>query len=100
VHESKGKTITPWILFTIFVLGPCEPLIPILMYPAAKNNVGGLILVTSIFAAVTIATMMVVVYVTSTGIKLIPMKKMEKYSHAIAGAIILFSGLGIQFLGL
>ena len=70
------------------------------MYPAAKNNVGGLILVTSIFAAVTIATMMVVVYVTSTGIKLIPMKKMEKYSHAIAGAIILFSGLGIQFLGL
>ena len=100
VHESKGKTITPWILFTIFVLGPCEPLIPILMYPAAKNNVGGLILVTLIFATVTISTMMVVVYVTSTGIKLIPLKKMEKYSHALAGAIILFSGLGIQFLGL
>ncbi len=100
VHESKSKSITPWILFTIFVLGPCEPLIPILMYPAAKNNIGGLMLVTSIFAMVTIATMMVVVYVTSTGIKLIPMKKMEKYSHAIAGAIILFSGLGIQFLGL
>jgi len=100
VHENKGKTITPWILFTIFVLGPCEPLIPILMYPAAKNNIGGLILVTLIFAAVTIATMMAVVYVTSTGIKLIPLKKMEKYSHAIAGAIILFSGLGIQFLGL
>ena len=100
VHESKGKTITPWILFTIFVLGPCEPLIPILMYPAAKNNIGGLILVTLIFAVVTISTMMVVVYITSTGIKLIPMKKMEKYSHALAGAIILFSGLGIQFLGL
>ena len=100
VHESKGKTITPWILFTIFVLGPCEPLIPILMYPAAKNNMGGLILVTLIFSVVTISTMMVVVYVTSTGIKLIPLKKMEKYSHALAGAIILFSGLGIQFLGL
>ena len=100
VHESKGKTITPWILFTIFVLGPCEPLIPILMYPAAKNNIGGLILITLIFAVVTISTMMVVVYVTSTGIKLIPLKKMEKYSHALAGAIILFSGLGIQFLGL
>ncbi|MBC8415508.1 MAG: sulfite exporter TauE/SafE family protein [Candidatus Cloacimonetes bacterium] len=100
VHESKGKTITPWILFTIFVLGPCEPLIPILMYPAAKNNMGGLILVTLIFSVVTISTMMVVVYITSTGIKLIPLKKMEKYSHALAGAIILFSGLGIQFLGL
>ena len=100
MHENKKKNITPWILFTIFVLGPCEPLIPILMYPAAKNNIGGLILVTLIFAAVTIATMMAVVYVTSTGIKLIPLKKMEKYSHAIAGAIILFSGIGIQFMGL
>ena len=28
------------------------------------------------------------------------MKKMERYSHAIAGFIIMFSGLGIQFLGL
>ncbi len=100
VHENKNKSITPWILFTIFVLGPCEPLIPILMYPAAKNNIGGLILITLIFATVTITTMMVIVFVTSTGIKLIPMKKMEKYSHALAGAIILFSGLGIQFLGL
>jgi len=26
VHEKTGKkNITPWILFTIFVLGPCEP---------------------------------------------------------------------------
>lgn len=99
-HENKNKSITPWILFTIFVLGPCEPLIPILMYPAAKNNIGGLILITLIFATVTITTMMIIVFVTSTGIKLIPMKKMEKYSHALAGAIILFSGLGIQFLGL
>jgi len=29
VHDSKAKkNITPWILFTIFVFGPCEPLIP------------------------------------------------------------------------
>jgi len=38
-HESAVKAnITPWILFTIFVLGPCEPLIPLLMYPAAKES--------------------------------------------------------------
>ena len=100
IFESFRGNLAAWILFTIFVLGPCEPLIPILMYPAAKNNISGLILITLIFATVTITTMMVIVFVTSTGIKLIPMKKMEKYSHALAGAIILFSGLGIQFLGL
>ncbi len=99
-HVHGKKNVTPWILFTIFVLGPCEPLIPILMYPSAKSSVSGLIFITSIFAVVTIATMMTVVYVASLGYKFVPMKKMERYSHAIAGFIIMFSGLGIQFLGL
>ena len=99
-HVHGKKNITPWILFTIFVLGPCEPLIPILMYPSAKNSTSGLIFITLVFAVVTITTMMAVVYIASLGYKFVPMKKMERYSHAIAGFIIMFSGLGIQFLGL
>ncbi|MCK5051899.1 MAG: sulfite exporter TauE/SafE family protein [Candidatus Cloacimonetes bacterium] len=99
-HVHGKKNITPWVLFTIFVLGPCEPLIPILMYPSAKNSMSGLVFITLIFAVVTITTMMTVVYVASLGYKFVPMKKMERYSHAIAGFIIMFSGLGIQFLGL
>jgi sulfite exporter TauE/SafE len=99
-HVHSKKNVTPWVLFTIFVLGPCEPLIPILIYPSAKNSVAGLVMITLIFAAVTIATMMTVVYAASLGYKFVPMKKMERFSHAIAGFIIMFSGLGIQFLGL
>ncbi len=99
-HIHSKKNITPWVLFTIFVLGPCEPLIPILMYPSAKNSISGLVTITLIFAVVTITTMMTVVYIASLGYKFVPMKKMERYSHAIAGFIIMFSGLGIQFLGL
>lgn len=99
-HIHGKKNITPWVLFTIFVLGPCEPLIPILMYPSAKNSISGLIFITLIFTVVTIATMMTVVYIASLGYKFVPMKKMERYSHTIAGFIIMFSGLGIQFLGL
>ncbi|MDP2921043.1 MAG: hypothetical protein Q8O12_01555, partial [Candidatus Omnitrophota bacterium] len=46
MHTEKGKVnITPWILFTIFVFGPCEPLIPIIMNPAAKNKSIGVALV-------------------------------------------------------
>jgi len=99
IHKNK-KQLTPWILFTIFILGPCEPLIPILMYPAAQNNLSVLIIVTAAFALVTITTMLIVVYLASLGYKFIPMKKMEKYSHALAGFIIMFSGIGIRFLGL
>ncbi|MCJ7811697.1 sulfite exporter TauE/SafE family protein [bacterium] len=101
IHQKKGKkNMTPWVLFTIFVLGPCEPLIPMLMYPAAKNNLQGVWLVTGIFGGVTILTMLSIVLISTFGIDLIPTSRMERYVHAIAGATLFLCGLSIQFLGL
>lgn len=101
VHDGKGKSdITPWILFTIFILGPCEPLIPILMYPAAKNNIMELIWVVVIFSAITIATMLGIVMITSFGINFVPLGRFERCSHALAGAAIFLCGTAIQFFGL
>ena len=96
----KPVNLTPWILFTVFVLGPCEPLIPLLMYPAAKTHLMAVALVTLVFAISTIGTMLVVVQLTLKGINFLPMKMFEKYMHAIAGAAICLSGLAIVFLGL
>ena len=100
VHGSSRSNITPWILFTIFVLGPCEPLIPLLMFPAAKHSLYGTVMVASVFSIVTISTMMCVVLVSSWGISFTPLGKLERYVHAIAGGTICMSGLAIQFLGL
>jgi len=101
VHGSEGSiNITPWVLFTIFVFGPCEPLIPILMYPAAKNSLSGLILVTSVFGGVTIMTMLGIVLISILGINFLPMARLERYNHALAGATIFLCGIAIQFLGL
>ena len=100
VHETKKTNITPWLLFTIFVLGPCEPLIPLLMFPAAKHSIYGTVLVALVFSFVTISTMMCVVIFSSWGISLAPFGKLEKYVHAIAGGTICLSGLAIKFLGL
>lgn len=100
VHEAGRKSLTPWILFLIFVFGPCEPLIPVLMYPAAQNNIHGTIIVSVLFSVVTIATMMAVVLAFKLGLSKINLKPMERYSNVIAGAMILLSGLAIQFLGL
>ena len=100
-HVKEGKkNFSPWVLFVIFILGPCEPLIPLLMYPAAKSSYFDLTVVTLVFAVVTISTMLMIVLVSTFGINLLPMEKMERYSHALAGAAILLSGLAIQFLGL
>jgi nickel/cobalt exporter len=99
VDEIEKGNITPWVLFTIFVLGPCEPLIPILMYPAAKENFGGLLLVAAVFGVVTILTMLGIVTVSTLGLSRLPLKKMERYTHALAGGSICLCGLAIQFLG-
>jgi ABC-type nickel/cobalt efflux system permease component RcnA len=99
-HGSDVKSITPWVLFTIFVLGPCEPLIPVLMYPAAKSNTWGLIAVTATFAIVTIATMLTLVVITTLGVNTLRLGRFERYTHAVAGAMIMLSGVGIVFLGL
>jgi nickel/cobalt exporter len=100
IHEKETVNTTPWILFLIFVFGPCEPLIPILMYPAARNNIHGAVVVSLLFSIVTIATMMSVVLTFKLGLNKINLKPLEKYNHVIAGAVIFVSGLAIQLLGL
>ncbi len=100
VHKRGNKNITPWVLFTIFVFGPCEPLIPLLMYPAAKNSSLALFLVVGIFGGVTILTMLSVVLISARGINIIPISRLEKYTHAIAGAVISLCGISILAFGL
>jgi nickel/cobalt exporter len=101
VHEAEDRVnITPWVLFTVFVFGPCEPLIPILMYPAARESWWGLLMVTLVFGGVTILTMMAIVLLSTFGISFLPLGKVERYTHAIAGAAITLCGAAIVFLGL
>jgi len=101
VHESDGRDhLTPWVLFTIFVFGPCEPLIPILMYPAAQSSWTGVTLITVIFGMTTIATMLVVVGASCAGLARFHLGYMERFSHALAGLAITVCGFGVLFLGL
>ncbi len=99
-HLEDKKNLTPWVLFVIFILGPCEPLIPLVMYPAAENSINGVVLVSLLFSAATIGTMMTVVLAFRLGINRINMRPFEKYVNVIAGATIMISGMAIQFLGL
>ena len=98
--KSGVSRMGPWAIFIIFVLGPCEPLIPLLMYPAAKENTVGLIMVTGIFGVVTMLTMLFAVWVTTLGIHKIKLPNLERYGHAMAGATIFSCGGSIAFLGL
>lgn len=104
VHvDAAGGRTTPWILFTIFLLGPCEPLIPLLMYPAAKGAFWDVAWVIVVFSVVTIATMLGVVTVLTLGLEWVPVgrdTRVARYAHALAGGTILACGIAIGFLGL
>ena len=99
-HQTTKKNITPWILFIIFVFGPCEVLIPMLMYPAAQHNYGLLFAVTLVFAVSTIGTMLLMVALPILGFRFVSFKKVERFSHAFAGLLILMCGIAMGFLGL
>jgi ABC-type nickel/cobalt efflux system permease component RcnA len=98
--EGKKANITPWVLFTIFVFGPCEPLIPLLMYPAARHSAGGVALVAAAFGVTTIGTMLAIIALSSWGARFVKLGRLERYAHALAGLMIFVSGLTVQFLGL
>lgn len=98
--RGKSGQVTPWILFIIFLFGPCEPLIPLLMYPAAKLNGASVLLVSLIFGLTTLVTMTVMVLILYFGINKVSLPSLEKYSHALAGFAVLICGVSITFLGL
>jgi sulfite exporter TauE/SafE len=100
IHERERPSLTPWVLFTIFVFGPCEPLIPMIMYPAAKHSLAGVVLVASAFGLTTVLTMLMIIALSSWGVGFLKLGKLERYVHALAGAMIFVSGISVKFLGL
>lgn len=94
---SRKKSL--WALFIIFVLGPCEPLIPLMVAPALTHNFMGAILVVGIFAVITITTMLIMVTLGYLGIGFINISKLHQWAHPLAGAAIAISG-GLILLGL
>ncbi|MDR0646414.1 MAG: hypothetical protein LBG46_05600 [Elusimicrobiota bacterium] len=100
-NPTERAGTTAWVLFIIFALGPCEPLIPVLMYPAAENSgVFYTLLTAAVFGAATIMTMLAIVLGACYGFSFIKLKNVAKWSHASAGFAILACGFSMQFLGL
>lgn len=99
VHGEAGTSMTPWVLFTIFVFGPCEPLIPVLMYPAAKASVSGILLVTAVFGAATIGTILALVSAGYFGLARLRLGALARFSHLAAGLALAACG-SAMLLGL
>jgi nickel/cobalt exporter len=97
ISAAGSGRMTPWVLFTIFIFGPCEPLIPLLMYPAAEASLWGVALVTVLYSLATLMTMVVMVSLLLRGFHLVNLSSWERYSHVMAGCLVLVCGVAVKF---
>lgn len=93
-NVAGQKSIAVWVVFIIFVLGPCEALLPILT-ASSVLGVSAVISNTLIFSAATIVTMMLAVAFGVLGIGALRFQRLEKYAHEIAGCTIMACGIAI-----
>ena len=99
-HPHRLESLSPWLLFVVFLLGPCEPLIPLLMVPAARSSLIELVAVVTVFGVVTLATMVAVVLIGVLGSSAIQVPALERWGHALAASVIVLAASGVLFLGL
>ncbi len=99
-QRSQRQTLVRWAIFLVFVLGPCEPLIPVLMFPAARESLVGTLAVVAVFAMVTLLTMAAVVTFSLWGCQSVRIPGLARFSDAIAGCTICCCGLSLALLGL
>lgn len=98
VSQKERHKVTPWVMFLIFLLGPCEPMIPLLSFPAVKNSLQGLFLLTVVYTFFTLATMVLIVSFGYYGVSFLNTQKLERYMHALGGIALFFCGAGMVFM--
>lgn len=91
------RALTPWLLFLIFVFGPCEVLIPLLMYPAAEANVFAIVAVVLAFSIMTVGTMVASVLLLVYGLKFVRIPNLHRFNHVLGGFAILMCGVLVKF---
>jgi nickel/cobalt exporter len=99
-QRKSWKQLTPWILFTVFILGPCEPLIPLMFYPAIEGQYLMVALITILFGLATIIAMLVMVIGAFAGVQKLKFQFLQRYGNAAAGSIIFLTGCFIKVFNL
>ena len=92
---SDQRNTTFWALFIVFVLGPCEPLIPLFVLPASQGRwalAGGM---AAVFGVSTLAAMLALVALGLRWSVAARLGWMERWSHALAGTLVAVCGEAI-----
>ncbi len=99
-HPDGGQGVTPWALFVIFLLGPCEPLIPLMVIPAMDQSWIALGAVVAIFGTLTVATMAATVAFGHYGLRMVAAHRLTRFADLGAGLVVAASGAAVLLVGI
>ena len=95
-----GASLTPWALFVIFVFGPCEPLIPLMVVPAMSQSWMLVAAVVGVFGVLTVGTMVAAVIVGHRGLHRVGSRPIARHANVLAGLVVAASAAAVLFLGI
>ncbi len=93
---ASGRGPVVWALVLIFVLGPCEALLPLLVVPVARGDALGAVAIAGVFGIATLSAMVGAVWVGLTGAGRLRSPWLSRWGHSLAGAAV--AGCGIAVL--
>lgn len=94
--KSDGAVILG--LLTLLTFSPCEGFLPVYLSGITYGWMGFVVL-SAVLALATVAGMVVFTWLTMSGMERLRLAVLERYESGILGALILFLGVGIIFLG-
>ncbi len=96
---QKRVKVTPLVLFAIFVMGPSEPIIPLLFFSGTHRSPSEIAWLILLFTATTVVTMVTMVLLGNYSYARVKTETLDRFSHAIGGFVISLCAFGMLFLG-
>lgn len=109
--SPTGAPVTPRALFIVFLVGPCEPLIPLMVVPGAARDWPAVAAVVGVFGLLTIAVMLAAVAAGHHAARFIAERlrgrigpqwfdAFRRHADVAAGLVVAASGAAVLVLGL
>ena len=110
-HAGADGQVTPGALFVVFLLGPCEPLIPLMMVPGMAGDWAALLAVVAVFGLLTVAVMLAAVAAGYSGARWLAAAPLvgpgrggigllQRHADVAAGLVVAASGAAVLVLGI
>ncbi len=93
--RMRNRSVLFWTLVAVVVLGPCEPLVP-LMFVAVQISWTAVIVSSLLFLVLTLVVMEAFVLAALAGLRALPFQLTHRLSNALAALVII--GLGVALM--